>query len=140
MFALRVPAPCPIALPFDLCAETCSDLKVTLRPRTASRCTSWYRARPLWTTALACIDRPDADRAARSPCDGNRPGAQRLEPELIDRDGEIAEYRFVAPSEIERLTIPRLARRLLTTLNLQADGRSSAYLEDGMAHEALREI
>jgi ADP-ribose pyrophosphatase YjhB (NUDIX family) len=56
------------------------------------------------------------------------------------RDGEIAEYRFVAPSEIERLTIPRLARRLLTTLNLQADGRSSAYLEDGMAHEALREI
>jgi hypothetical protein len=55
MFALRVPATCPIALPFDLCAETCSDLKVTLRPRT--RCTSWYRARPLWTTALACIDR-----------------------------------------------------------------------------------
>jgi hypothetical protein len=70
----------------------------------------------------------------------NSPRSPVACPSLIDRDGEIAEYRFVAPSEIERLTIPRLARRLLTTLNLQADGRSSAYLEDGMAHEALREI
>jgi 8-oxo-dGTP diphosphatase len=52
------------------------------------------------------------------------------------RDGEIAEYRFVPPGEIERLTIPRLARRLLTTLNLSRDGQLSAYLEDGTAHEA----
>jgi len=46
------------------------------------------------------------------------------------RDGEIAEYRFVSPADLDQFTIPRLSRRLHSTLAAHAHHRAT-YLEDG---------
>jgi 8-oxo-dGTP diphosphatase len=45
-------------------------------------------------------------------------------------DGEIAEYRFASTADLDRFTIPRLARRLQATLAARRSGRST-YLEHG---------
>jgi hypothetical protein len=49
---------------------------------------------------------------------------------LVFSDGEIAEARFVDRAEIDTLTVPRLARRLLTALDASRDGRT-VYAEHG---------
>lgn len=46
------------------------------------------------------------------------------------RDGEIAEWAFVADEQLDELTIPRLARRLRATMQARRQTRS-AYLEEG---------
>jgi 8-oxo-dGTP diphosphatase len=59
----------------------------------------------------------------------------RLAPEALAGvrflDGEIAEYAFVPFAELDRFTIPRLARRLISTLVAIQTGRP-AYLEHGV--------
>lgn len=45
-------------------------------------------------------------------------------------DGEISECKFVCREDIDRLTIPRLARRIHSTLDAPA-GQHLAYLEHG---------
>ena len=52
--------------------------------------------------------------------------------EITFRDGEIAEYAFVEPEHLEQFTIPRLIRRLRSTILALTD-HQPAYLEDGAA-------
>lgn len=58
-----------------------------------------------------------------------------LDPEQLARiqfsDGEIAEYRFVAPDDLAEITIPRLVRRLRATHTARVTGQL-AYLEHGL--------
>jgi ADP-ribose pyrophosphatase YjhB (NUDIX family) len=58
----------------------------------------------------------------------------RLSPDLLGSirfaDGEIDEYTFASAADLDRLTIPRLARRLQATHAARGSGRP-AYLEHG---------
>ena len=63
--------------------------------------------------------------------DGGRLTLDRLAEIRLD-DGEIGEYAFIPADRLADLTVPRLVRRLQSTLAARAAGRPR-YLENGIA-------
>jgi 8-oxo-dGTP diphosphatase len=61
--------------------------------------------------------------------DGGRLTADQLAA-VAFQDGEIGEYAFVADSQLDDLTIPRLARRIRATMQARRQ-MQTAYLEEG---------
>lgn len=74
-----------------------------------------------------------ADRGAREKVlfvfDGGRMGPAEIDGISVDGD-EVVGYRFVPPSDLAAVTIPRLANRIEHAVAARRDG-TTRYLEDG---------
>ncbi len=83
-------------------------------------------------TNLLTVDwapHPDEGDKVLFVFDGGQLEAEQLAA-IVFHDGEIGEYAFVSDSQLDDLTIPRLARRIRATIQAR-QRRQLAYLELG---------
>jgi 8-oxo-dGTP diphosphatase len=83
-------------------------------------------------TRLLAVDwapRPDEGDKMLFVFDGGRLNADQLSA-IVFEDGEIDEWAFVDDSQLDELTIPRLARRIRATLKARREAQAT-YLEQG---------
>ncbi len=92
-------------------------------------------------TTLLTVDwapHPDEGDKMLFLFDGGRLTRDQLDA-IVFRDGEIQEFAFVDDSQLDDLTIPRLARRIRATMQARRQMRT-AYLEQGASPGPARKI